>query len=110
MSFADDGKDVDGGKTALYPNYPDPFNPETWIPYQLAAEAEVVIRVYDINGQLVRTLDLGHQRAGLYIKKGKAAYWDGKNDAGEPVSSGVYFFTLFVDGQAVQTDKSAVQK
>ncbi|MDE0398447.1 MAG: leucine-rich repeat domain-containing protein [Candidatus Poribacteria bacterium] len=81
-------------ETALLPNYPNPFNPETWIPYQLAEPAEVTLRIYAINGELVRTLALGHQPAGLYQTRTRAAYWDGKNALGEPVASGVYFYTL----------------
>ena len=81
-------------ETALLPNYPNPFNPETWIPYQLAEPAEVTLRIYAINGELVRTLALGHQSAGIYQTRNRAAYWDGKNDIGEPVASGVYLYTL----------------
>ena len=81
-------------ETALLPNYPNPFNPETWIPYQLAEPAEVTLRIYAINGKLVRTLALGHQPAGIYQTRTRAAYWDGKNALGEPVASGVYFYTL----------------
>ena len=80
--------------TALLPNYPNPFNPETWIPYQLAEPAEVTLRIYAINGELVRTLALGHQPAGIYQTRTRAAYWDGKNALGEPVASGIYFYTL----------------
>ncbi len=79
---------------ALLPNFPNPFNPETWIPYQLAEAAHVQIRIYDVLGQLVRELDLGEQRAGDYLSHQRAAYWDGRNDMGEVVSSGVYFYTL----------------
>ena len=81
-------------KTALLPNYPNPFNPETWIPYQLAEAAEVTFHIYAANGVLVRTLDFGHQPAGIYQYRSRAAYWDGKNEVGEPVASGVYFYTL----------------
>ena len=81
-------------ETALLPNYPNPFNPETWIPYQLAEPAEVTLRLYTINGELVRTLALGHQPAGIYQTRTRAAYWDGKNAFGEPVASGIYFYTL----------------
>ena len=80
--------------TALLPNYPNPFNPETWIPYQLAMPADVTLTIYDIQGRVVRDLDLGHQRAGMYQSKSRAAYWDGRNAVGEPVASGVYFYTL----------------
>ena len=81
-------------RTALLPNYPNPFNPETWIPYHLAEAASVTLSIYNIEGQLVRTLDLGHQPAGVYQTRSRAAYWDGRNQIGEPVASGVYFYTL----------------
>ena len=81
-------------KTALLPNYPNPFNPETWIPYHLAEAADVTVRIYAAGGVLVRTLVLGHQVAGIYQSRTRAAYWDGKNEVGEPVASGVYFYML----------------
>ena len=81
-------------KTVLLPNYPNPFNPETWIPYQLAKSADVSITIYAADGTLVRKLDLGHQPVGMYQSRNCAAYWDGKNAVGEPVASGVYFYTL----------------
>ena len=81
-------------QTQLLANYPNPFNPETSIPYQLAEEANVVITIYEVNGALVRRLSLGHQAAGYYTDKQRAAYWDGKDEAGELVSSGVYFYQL----------------
>ncbi|MYH84112.1 hypothetical protein F4141_25795 [Candidatus Poribacteria bacterium] len=81
-------------ETALLHNYPNPFNPETWIPYQLAESAEVTLTIYSVNGTLVRTLKLGHQPAGIYQTRTRAAYWDGRNEVGEPVASGVYFYTL----------------
>ena len=81
-------------KTILLANYPNPFNPETWLPYQLANDAEVAIRIYSSAGQLVRHLDLGFQQAGYYIGKSRAAYWDGRNDLGERLASGVYFYQL----------------
>jgi len=79
---------------ALLQNYPNPFNPETWLPYQLAYNASVLIHIYDVNGQLVRQLDLGKQKAGYYVDKGKSAYWDGKDQLGQSVSSGLYFYSL----------------
>ena len=85
-------------KTALHHNYPNPFNPETWIPYQLAEEAEVTLTIYDINGQLVRCLAVGYQAAGMYQSRSRAVYWDGRNQVGEPVVSGLYFYTLTADG------------
>ena len=80
--------------TALLPNYPNPFNPETWIPYHLAQPADVTLTIYDTTGVMVRQLDLGHQAAGYYTERTKAAYWDGRNNLGEPVGSGVYFYQL----------------
>ncbi len=96
-------------KTALLPNYPNPFNPETWIPYQLAEPAEVTLRIYAINGELIRTLTLGHQPAGIYQNRTRAAYWDGKNTLGEPVASGVYFYTLTA-GEFKSTRKMLIMK
>jgi len=81
-------------RTALFQNYPNPFNPDTWIPYVLAEEAQASIRIYSATGQLVRTLDLGFKPAGAYLSKEMSAYWDGADDAGQPVASGVYFYTL----------------
>ena len=81
-------------ETALLPNYPNPFNPETWIPYQLAEDADVTLTIYDTKGVTVRRLDLGHQLAGYYADRGKAAYWDGRNNQGESVASGLYFYQL----------------
>ena len=81
-------------ETKVLPNYPNPFNPETWIPYQLSEAAHVRIRIYDVGGGLVRELNLGEQPAGNYLSQQHAAYWDGRNDVGEIVSSGVYFYTL----------------
>ena len=80
--------------TALLPNYPNPFNPETWIPYQLSEDADVTLTIYDSSGIMVRRLELGHQLAGYYAEKEKAAYWDGRNEFGEGVASGVYFYHL----------------
>ncbi len=85
-------------KTALLVNYPNPFNPETWIPYQLAEPADVTLHIYTANGTLVRTLDVGHQPAGHYQERSRAAYWDGKNEVSESVASGVYFYTLTAGG------------
>ena len=81
-------------ETTLLPNYPNPFNPETWIPYRLAEPADVSISIYAADGTLVRTLDLGHRSVGIYESRSRAAYWDGSNALGEPVASGVYFYTL----------------
>ena len=84
--------------TALMPNYPNPFNPETWIPYRLAEDAGVTLTIYDTNGALVRRLDVGHRSAGFYESRSEAIYWDGRNDFGEGVVSGVYFYHLSADG------------
>ena len=81
-------------ENALLANFPNPFNPETWIPYQLSKPTEVTITIYAVNGQVVRKLEFGHQPAGIYQNRSRAAYWDGKNAFGEPVASGVYFYTL----------------
>ena len=81
-------------ETALLANYPNPFNPETWIPYQLAESAEVTLTIYDMNGEMVRRLAVGHQAAGMYRSRSRAAYWDGRNQLGEFVASGLYFYTL----------------
>ena len=79
---------------ALLPSYPNSFNPEAWIPYQLAEPAEVTLTIYAVDGSVVRTLALGHQPIGIYQGKRRAAYWDGRNKLGKPVASGVYFSTL----------------
>jgi len=96
-------------ETALLLNYPNPFNPETWIPYQLAQPADTTVTIYAIDGTVVRTLNLGHQFAGTYQDKTRAAYWDGKNGLGEPVASGVYFYTL-IAGKFKATRKMLIQK
>ena len=96
-------------KTALLANYPNPFNPETWIPYQLAEPATVTLHIYAVSGALVRTLDLGHQPAGIYRQRSRAAYWDGRNQFGEPVASGVYFYTLTA-GDFTATRKMLIRK
>ena len=84
-------------RTALLQNFPNPFNPETWIPYTLADDADVDVRIYDVEGKLVRNLDVGYQRGGRYLNRETAAYWDGRDQLGESVSSGVYFYTLKAD-------------
>ncbi|MDE0186921.1 MAG: T9SS type A sorting domain-containing protein [Candidatus Poribacteria bacterium] len=81
-------------RTALLANFPNPLNPETWIPYQLAESANVQIHIYDVAGQLVQTLDLGTKLEGSYLSRESAAYWDGRNNMGEAVGSGTYFYTL----------------
>ena len=96
-------------KTALLPNFPNPFNPETWIPYHLSKDADVTLHIYAMNGTLVRTLTLGHQAAGRYQSRSRAAYWDGKNEFGEKVASGLYFYTLTV-GEFTATRKMLILK
>ena len=96
-------------KTMLLANYPNPFNPETWIPYQLSEPAEVTLRIYSVNGSLIRTLALGHMPAGIYQSRSRAAYWDGRNDVGESVASGIYFYTLTA-GDFTATRKLLIRK
>ena len=88
-------------ETRLLANYPNPFNPETWIPYHLTNDSNVQISIYDINGALVRQLDLGHQRAGYYTDRSHAAYWDGRNGFGERVATGIYFYQLQADDMSL---------
>ncbi len=96
-------------ETALLANYPNPFNPETWIPYQLSKPTEVTLTIYGIDGHIVRQLALGHQPAGDYQDRSRAAYWDGRNALGEPVASGVYFYTLTA-GDFSATRKMLIRK
>ena len=96
-------------ETTLLPNYPNPFNPETWIPYQLAIPAVVTLTIHDVKGNTVRTLDLGDQHAGTYQNRNHAAYWDGRNTQGEPVASGVYFYTLSA-GDFTATRRMLIRK
>ncbi len=100
-----DSANVD--ETTVFQNYPNPFNPETWIPYQLAESSDVTIRVHGATGQLIRTLDMGNKKAGSYVTKDAAAYWDGTNDAGEHVSSGVYFYSIHA-GEHITTRKMII--
>ena len=81
-------------ETELLRNYPNPFNPETWIPYRLAEDADVSLTIYDTSGALVRSIDIGHQTAAVYETRAKAIYWDGRNRFGEQVASGIYFYSL----------------
>ena len=96
-------------ETALLPNYPNPFNPETWIPYQLSIPTDVSISIYAADGKLVRILNLGHQPVGIYHQRSHAAYWDGRNTQSEPVASGVYFYTLTA-GEFTATRKMLIRK
>ncbi|MCH8295622.1 T9SS type A sorting domain-containing protein [Candidatus Poribacteria bacterium] len=93
----------------LLQNYPNPFNPETWIPYQLQQPTQVVIHIYDTQGGLVRTLNIGQRDAGFYQSRTRAAYWDGRNDTGERVSSGSYFYH-FQAGDFSATKKMIILK
>ena len=88
-------------ETRLLANYPNPFNPETWIPYHLANDSDVQISIYDINGALVRQLDLGYRQAGYYTNRSRAAYWDGRNEFGEWVATGIYFYQLQADNMSL---------
>ena len=81
-------------KTELLRNYPNPFNPETWIPYRLAEDAFVTLTIYDLSGHAIRRLNIGHQKAAIYENRDKAIYWDGRNEIGERVASGIYFYHL----------------
>ncbi|MXY28475.1 T9SS type A sorting domain-containing protein, partial [Candidatus Poribacteria bacterium] len=96
-------------ESTLLANYPNPFNPETWIPYQLSESADVSVSIYSVNGSLIRTLVLGHQAAGIYQSKSRAAYWDGRNEFGERVASGLYFYTLTA-GDFTATRKMLIRK
>ncbi len=86
--------DMRPSDTLLGQNFPNPFNPETWIPYQLEKSADVVLQIYDVSGRAVRTIDLGFKAQGFYMTRSTAAYWDGRNNMGEQVASGVYFYSL----------------
>ena len=90
-------------------NFPNPFNPETWIPFSIAKDADVKISIYDMRGQLVRSLELGHRGSGRYFTKEKAAHWDGRNDQGERVASGLYFYYLSA-GDFKATRKLVIEK
>ncbi|MGB9596026.1 MAG: T9SS type A sorting domain-containing protein [Candidatus Poribacteria bacterium] len=96
-------------KTKLLANYPNPCNPETWIPYQLSIDTKAKVMIYSLNGDLVRVLDLGYKSAGKYIDQSKAVYWDGKNELGETVSSGIYYYTLLTDNFS-QTRKLVIKR
>ena len=96
-------------ETKLLANYPNPFNPETWIPYRLAEDAFVALTIYDGRGQVVRTLEVGHRIASAYESRSKAIYWDGKNGLGEQVASGIYFYTLTA-GDYAATRKMLILK
>jgi hypothetical protein len=95
--------------TALLPNYPNPFNPDTWMPYQLAIDTHAAIRIFTPSGNLVRNLELGFQNAGFYVGKSRAAYWDGRNNNGEPVTSGIYIYQL-ITTESTTTRKMVILK
>lgn len=101
-------------ETDLLRNYPNPFNPETWIPFQLATDGTVVLTIYDSHGRVIRRIDLGHQSSGFYLSKSRAIHWDGTNQTGESVASGIYFYQLDVsspgDSSAIATEFSRSQK
>ena len=96
-------------ETALFSNFPNPFNPETWIPYQLAEPAEVTLTIYDMRGVVVREIALGHQAAGVYTTRSRAIHWNGRNSIGEKVASGVYFYTL-TTGDFTATRRMLIRK
>jgi hypothetical protein len=96
-------------ESQLLQNYPNPFNPETWIPYQLKEGGEVKLSIYNVSGELVREISLGHKPAGKYVSKERAIYWDGRNGAGERVSSGIYFYTITC-GNSSETRKMVISK
>ena len=96
-------------ETKLLPNYPNPFNPDTWIPYQLSEASTVNVKIYDVTGSLVRTINVGHKPTGYYLTHEKAVYWDGRNENGERISSGVYFYTLITD-HYTQTRRMVIVK
>lgn len=96
-------------ETKLLSNYPNPFNPETWIPYQLSEPSNITLSIHSIDGNVIRTLSLGYKQQGLYHDRNKAIYWDGRNDVGETVSSGIYFYTL-ITKNSTQTKKMLILK
>ena len=93
----------------LLANYPNPFNPETWIPFQLAEDSTVTARIYDVTGEQIRMIGLGYMPAGNYMESDRAIYWDGRSENGERVSSGTYFYQLQVD-EYTETKKMVILK
>jgi hypothetical protein len=93
----------------LLQNYPNPFNPDTWIPYELSSTSDVTIRIYSTPGKLIRQLDLGQRKPGKYLDRHSAAYWDGRDALGQPVSSGVYYYRLDA-GEFSKTRKMVILK
>ena len=96
-------------QTQLLANYPNPFNPETWIPFKLAQDSTVIARIYDVTGKQIRMIELGHLPAGNYVKSNRAIYWDGKTETGEHVSSGTYFYQIQA-GDYMETRKMVILK
>ena len=97
-------------ETELLANYPNPFNPETWIPYRLAKAAEVTLKIYDTNGRLVRSIDVGFKPAAVYESRASAIYWDGRNNYGERVASGTYFYHLTAGDDYASTRRMVILK
>ncbi|MDP7281871.1 MAG: T9SS type A sorting domain-containing protein, partial [Candidatus Poribacteria bacterium] len=96
-------------ESRLLANYPNPFNPETWIPFELSQDTAATITIYDVIGRRVRQLDLGYRLAGRYVSVENSAYWDGKTERGEDVSSGTYFYQLQA-GNHTETRKMVILK
>ena len=96
-------------QTQLLPNYSNPFNPETWIPFELSQDSKVSVTIYNVAGTPVRSISVGYLQAGSYVSQSKAAYWDGKTDTGERVASGTYFYTLKTD-TSISTQKMIILK
>ena len=96
-------------QTQLLANYPNPFNPETWIPFQLAQDSTITARIYDVTGKQIREIELGHLPAGNYVEVNKAIYWDGRSEDGEQVSSGTYFYQIEA-GDYTETRKMVILK
>ncbi len=102
--------DVHPEKTTLAQNFPNPFNPETWLPFQLAKSANVTIQIYDRSGHLVRTFPLGFRPAGFYTTRSAAVYWDGRSNTGERVASGLYFYTMQTNKNFTATRRMLIVK
>ena len=96
-------------QTQLLANYLNPFNPETWIPFQLAQDSTVTARIYDVTGKQIRIIELGHIAAGNYVESNRAIYWDGRTEDGEQVSSGTYFYQIEA-GDYTKTRKMVILK
>ena len=96
-------------QTQLLPNYPNPFNPETWIPFELSQDSEVSVTIYDVSGTPVRNISVGYLEAGRYVSQSKAIYWDGKTDTGERVASGIYLYQIQA-GDYTETRKMVILK